>query len=65
MASHARVLGFVDYSAYFTRTVGDILVERTHGGQYFNVDNVGNRGKWRVDGDLADLNAGASLVQNV
>lgn len=55
-ASNAKVVGFGDFSAYYIRTVGDFVFDRSD--DYgFNTDLVYFRGKWRVDGDLIDNTA--------
>ena len=56
LASNARVAVFGDWSAYYIRTVGAISVQRDDS-RYFDTDQVGFRGKWRVDGDVIDTSA--------
>ena len=56
LASNARIMAFGDFSAYYIRTVGDFMFERDDS-RYFDTDEVGFRGKWRVDGDNIDANA--------
>jgi HK97 family phage major capsid protein len=64
MASAARVVAFGDWSAYYIRQVGDVVIERSD--EYaFNVDEATFRGKWRVDGDYIDLTAVNLLQQAV
>ena len=43
---------------------GDRLIERNDS-VFFASNEAAYRGKWRVDGDLVDLGAVHSLVQNV
>lgn len=64
MASNARIIAYADWSAYYIRTVGDIVVERSDD-YAFNRDMTTLRCKWRVDGDLIDYGAGVTMVQNV
>jgi HK97 family phage major capsid protein len=64
LASNARVMAFGDFSAYFVRHVGDVLLERSDDFA-FDRDLVTLRAKWRVDGDLMDTNAMVSMVRNV
>lgn len=64
LASNSRSILFGDFSAYYIRTVGDVRVERDDS-RYFDTDQVGFRAKWRVDGDLIDTNAIASILRNV
>lgn len=56
LASNAKVHAFGDFSAYYIRTVGNFMFERDDS-RYFDTDEVGFRGKWRVDGDLIDTAA--------
>ena len=63
-ASNARVVGFLDFASYYLRTVGDPVIERNDS-VLFQSDQVAFRGKWRVDGNMADVNAISSIVQNV
>ena len=62
--SNARVVAFLDPTAYYVRQVGNPVIEADRS-RYFDTDETGYRGKWRVDGDLADLGAVSSIVQNV
>lgn len=64
MASNANIAAFGDWSTYYIRTVGDIVFERDDS-RYFDTDEVGFRGKWRVDGDTVDNTAVNVLRQNV
>jgi HK97 family phage major capsid protein len=63
-ASNAKVMAFGDFSAYYVRTAGDFMFERDDS-RYFDTDEVGFRGKWRVDGDLIDTTAINALKQSV
>lgn len=56
LASDAKVIYFGDWSAYYIRQVGNLQIERDDS-RYFDTDQVGFRGKWRVDGDCIDLTA--------
>lgn len=62
--SDARCIAFVDFSSYYLRTVGDPVIERDSS-VLFTTDQTAFRGKWRVDGNLADSNAIASILMNV
>jgi HK97 family phage major capsid protein len=56
LASASISIGFGDYSAYYVRLVGGLVIERSD--EYaFNQDLVTFRGKMRVDGDFIDLTA--------
>jgi HK97 family phage major capsid protein len=59
-----RCLAFLDFSAYYVRRVGDVVVELDRS-RWFDTDQTGVRAKLRVDGDMADLTAMHSLVMNV
>lgn len=64
MASNARIIAFGDFSAYYTRLVGNVVVERSD--EYaFGNDLATFRGKWRADGDWLDLNAANILKMSV
>lgn len=63
-ASNAKIVAFGDWSAYYLRQVGSLVVERDES-RYFDTDEVGFRGKWRVDGDVIDLTALNMLKQSV
>jgi HK97 family phage major capsid protein len=62
IASNAKILAFGDFSAYYLRTVGNPVIE-TDSSRYFDTDEIGFRGKWRVDGDYIDLTA-VTLLKN-
>ena len=64
LGSDAKTVAYGDFSAYYIRTVGNIVVERDDS-RYFDTDQVGVRGKWRVDGALIDTPAVNCLHQNV
>lgn len=64
LASNARIVAFGDFSAYYIRQVGNVVIERSDD-YAFNVDEVTFRGKWRVDGDYIDLTAVNLLKQSV
>lgn len=56
LASDAKAIAFGDWSGYFIRTVGNIVVD-SDASRYFDTREVGFRGWWRVDGDLQDTTA--------
>jgi HK97 family phage major capsid protein len=64
IASNARIMAFGDWSSYFVRHVGDIVIERD-ASYKFGEDQLAVRAKWRVDGDLMDYGAIASMIVNV
>lgn len=51
-----KTIAFGDMSAYYVRTVGNPVIE-SDASRYFDTDQIGFRGKWRVDGDLIDTSA--------
>jgi HK97 family phage major capsid protein len=63
-ASNAKTVAFGDMSAYYVRTVGNVVIERDDS-RYFDTDQVGFRGKLRVDGDLIDTAAVNIIKQSV
>ena len=64
LASNAKIVAFGDFSAYYIRTVGPVVLERDDS-RFFDTDEVAIRGKWRVDGDVADVTALNLLKQSV
>jgi len=64
MASNAKIAMFGDWSAYYLRQIGSLVIERDES-VYFATDQVAFRGKWRVDGDIIDLTALVQLKQSV
>jgi HK97 family phage major capsid protein len=62
--SNAIVATYGDFSQYAIRTVGNPTVERDNS-RYFDTDEVGFRGKWRVGGNHRQVSALNTLVQNV
>jgi HK97 family phage major capsid protein len=64
LASNARIAAFGDFSSYYIRQVGNLVFDRDDS-RYFDTDQVGFRGKWRVDGDTIDATAVNVLNQNV
>lgn len=64
MASNALITAFGDWQGYWVRTVGNIQVDRDDS-RYFDTDQVGFRGKWRVDGDYIDTTAVNVMKQSV
>ncbi|MEO8697085.1 MAG: phage major capsid protein [Acidimicrobiales bacterium] len=63
-ASNAKIAVFGDWSAYFLRQVGPLVIERS-ADVFFGSDETAFRGKWRVDGDVVDLTALNIMRQNV
>jgi HK97 family phage major capsid protein len=64
LASNAKVMVFGDFSAYYIRTVGPVVLERDDS-RFFDTDETAIRGKWRVDGDVVDVTALNLLKQSV
>jgi len=64
LASNAKIIAFGDFSAYYIRTVGPVVLERDDS-RFFDTDEVAIRGKWRVDGDVLDVTALNLLKQSV
>jgi HK97 family phage major capsid protein len=64
MASNAKTVFFGDWSAFYTRLVGDPVVERNDS-VLFTSDQVAFRGKWRAAGGYQDLTAVNLLKQSV
>ena len=64
MASNAVVAAFGDWSAFYIRMVGNLVIERDDS-RYFDTDEVGFRGKWRVDSESIDLTAINGLKNSV
>lgn len=64
MASNAKIIAYGDWSAYYIRHVGDIILERDDS-YAFDKDLVTFRAKWRVDGDLLDTAAINIMKQSV
>ena len=62
--SNNKTVAFGDMSAYYVRTVGNPVIE-SDASRYFDTDQIGFRGKWRVDGDLIDTAAVNILKQSV
>jgi HK97 family phage major capsid protein len=62
--SNARLAAFGDWNAYYTRLVGDFVIERSDDFA-FNVDLATFRGKQRVDGDFIDTTATNIIKQSV
>lgn len=60
--SAAKAIWFGDFASYYLRRVGNPVIERSDE-RYFDTDEVGFRGKWRVDGDVIDTAAGNTLHQ--
>ena len=63
-ASNAKVMVFGDWSAYYLRQVGPLVVERDDS-VLFQTDEVAFRSKWRLDSDIVDLTALNLLKQSV
>lgn len=64
LASNARIAAFGDFSAYYVRTVGNVQIDSSTE-RYFDTDQTGFRGRWRVDGDWIDLTAAVLLKNSV
>lgn len=64
LASNAVVMAFGAFNRYYFREVGNISIERDDS-RYFDTDQVGFRGKWRVDGDVIDTTAFNILKRSV
>lgn len=62
--SNAILATFGDFSEYVIRTVGNPVVE-SDTSRYFDTDEVGFRGKWRVGGNHRQVGYLNTLVQNV
>jgi HK97 family phage major capsid protein len=62
--SNAKTLAFGDMSAYYVRQVGNVTIE-ADASFGFDKDLTTFRAKWRVDGDLIDVNAVTVVQQNV
>lgn len=62
--SNAKSVAFGAMSAYYVRQVGNPMIE-SDASRYFDTDQVGFRGKWRVDGDLIDTTAVNAIKQSV
>lgn len=62
LASNARIAAFGDFSAYYLRTVGNVMLDSSTE-RYFDTDQTGFRGKWRLDGGYIDTTA-VVLVKN-
>ena len=63
-ASNAKIMYFGDWSSFYLRTVGELMVERNDS-VGFAADNVLFRGKWRADSAAADLKAISLLKASV
>jgi HK97 family phage major capsid protein len=62
--SNAILATFGDFSEYVIRTVGNPTIESDNS-RYFDTDEVGYRGKWRVGGNHRQVGYLNTLVQNV
>jgi len=62
LASNARIAAFGDFSSYYLRTVGNVMIDSSSE-RYFDTDQTGFRGKWRLDGGYIDTTA-VVLVKN-
>lgn len=56
IASNSIIGTFGDYSSYYMRTVGNVQIDSSTE-RYFDTDQTGFRGKWRVDGGYIDTTA--------
>lgn len=64
LASNARIAAFGDFSSYYLRTVGNVSIDSSTE-RYFDTDQTGFRGKWRVDGGYIDTTAVVLLKNSV
>ena len=64
IASNARIAAFGDWSSFYLRTVGNVMIDRDDS-RYFDTDQVGFRGKTRVDLDQIDLTATNIIKESV
>lgn len=64
LASNARIAAFGDFSSYYLRTVGNVMIDSSTE-RYFDTDQTGFRGKWRVDGGYIDTTAVVLLKNSV
>lgn len=62
--SNAILATFGDFSEYVIRTVGNPVIE-SDASRYFDTDETGFRGKWRVGGNHRQVGYLNTLVQNV
>lgn len=62
--SNAILATFGDFSEYVLRTVGNPVIE-SDTSRYFDTDEVGFRGKWRVGGNHRQVGYLNTLIQNV
>lgn len=63
-ASNAKTVAFGAMSAYYIRTVGNVMIE-SDSSRYFDTDQTGVRGKMRLDGNLIDTTAVNCIKQSV
>lgn len=62
--SNARIIAFADWNGYYTRTVGDVVVELDKS-RYFDTDQTGVRAKLRADGGIIDDSSIVTSLMNV
>jgi len=62
--SNAILATYGDFSEYVIRTVGNPVIE-SDASRYFDTDETGFRGKWRVGGNHRQVSYLNTLVQNV
>ena len=62
--SNAILATYGDFSEYVIRTVGNPVIDRSDE-RYFDTDEVGFRGRWRVGGNHRQVGYLNNLVQNV
>lgn len=62
LASNNIVGLFGDFSTYYMRSVGNVMIDSSTE-RYFDTDQTGFRGKWRVDGGYIDTN-GVVAIRN-
>ncbi len=60
LASNATIGAFGDFSPYYIHAVGNVTVDSSTE-RYFDTDETGFRGRWRVDGGWSDLNSAVTI----
>lgn len=63
-ASAAKIIAFGDWTGFYLRTVGDVMVERNDS-RFFDTDEIAYRGKARVASGAQDLTAINWMRQSV
>lgn len=60
LASNSVSGVFGDFSPYYIHSVGNVVIDSSTE-RYFDTDETGFRGRWRVDGGWADLNSAVTI----